>query len=95
MEQHFGQTAYSHYPSLPVKSGERAVALTFDDGPNPDATPAILDALASRSVKATFFILGRHAERWPGLAPFTVRSAMVSAPGFAESQTLSDHPTVR
>jgi peptidoglycan/xylan/chitin deacetylase (PgdA/CDA1 family) len=47
--------------------GGRAVALTFDDGPNPDATPAILDALAARGVKATFFVLGRHVERWPEL----------------------------
>src|SRR5262245_44583816 len=47
--------------------GERAISLTFDDGPNPDATPAILDALRARGVKATFFILGRHAERWPEL----------------------------
>lgn len=52
---------------LPVKAGERAVALTFDDGPNAEATPAILDALAARETKATFFILGRHAERWPRL----------------------------
>ena len=44
-----------------------AVALTFDDGPNPGATPAILDALGDRGVKATFFILGRHADRWPDL----------------------------
>lgn len=43
------------------------VALTFDDGPNPNATPAILDALGERGVKASFFILGRHAERWPQL----------------------------
>lgn len=47
-------------------SGKR-VALTFDDGPNPDATPLILDALRDRGVKATFFILGRHAEQWPAL----------------------------
>ncbi|MDB4876120.1 MAG: Polysaccharide deacetylase [Gemmatimonadetes bacterium] len=46
---------------------DRAVALTFDDGPNPDATPLILDALGARGVRATFFILGRHAERWPEL----------------------------
>lgn len=44
-----------------------AVALTFDDGPNPDATPRILDALGERGVRATFFVLGRHAERWPAL----------------------------
>jgi peptidoglycan/xylan/chitin deacetylase (PgdA/CDA1 family) len=47
--------------------GEKSVALTFDDGPNPDATPLILDALRDRGVKATFFILGRHAEQWPDL----------------------------
>src|SRR3954471_13399906 len=46
---------------------ERRVALTFDDGPNEEATPAILDALHARGVRATFFILGRHAERWPHL----------------------------
>ena len=43
------------------------VSLTFDDGPNPEATPRILDALAAQNVKATFFILGAHAERWPDL----------------------------
>jgi peptidoglycan/xylan/chitin deacetylase (PgdA/CDA1 family) len=43
------------------------VALTFDDGPNPEATPRILDALATHRVRATFFILGAHAERWPDL----------------------------
>lgn len=48
-------------------AGERAVALTFDDGPNPEATPRILDALASRGVTATFFVLGRHADAWPEL----------------------------
>ena len=40
-------------------------ALTFDDGPNPEATPAILDALGVEGVAATFFVLGRHADRWP------------------------------
>jgi peptidoglycan-N-acetylglucosamine deacetylase len=46
---------------------ERCVALTFDDGPNPLATPHILDVLESERVPATFFVLGRHAERWPDL----------------------------
>lgn len=53
-------------PLTKVRGG-KAVALTFDDGPNPDATPLILDALRARGVKATFFILGRHAEQWPDL----------------------------
>ena len=51
--------------TLPTKL--RQVSLTFDDGPNPDATPQILDTLAEFGVKATFFILGAHAERWPEL----------------------------
>jgi peptidoglycan-N-acetylglucosamine deacetylase len=47
--------------------GDGVVALTFDDGPNPEATPRILDSLGERGVRATFFVLGRHAERWPAL----------------------------
>lgn len=43
------------------------VALTFDDGPNPDATPRVLDALRAAGVRATFFVLGRHAAAWPEL----------------------------
>jgi peptidoglycan/xylan/chitin deacetylase (PgdA/CDA1 family) len=54
-------------PITRLPSGPKSVALTFDDGPNPDATPLILDALAERGVRATFFILGRHAEQWPEL----------------------------
>ncbi len=54
-------------PITRLGTSGRAVALTFDDGPNPNATPMILDALAERGVKATFFILGRHAEQWPDL----------------------------
>jgi peptidoglycan/xylan/chitin deacetylase (PgdA/CDA1 family) len=54
-------------PITRLAGAGRRVALTFDDGPNPDATPLILDALGERGVKATFFVLGRHAERWPDL----------------------------
>jgi peptidoglycan-N-acetylglucosamine deacetylase len=36
------------------------VYLTFDDGPNPTATPALLDALKQQAVKATFFIIDQH-----------------------------------
>ena len=43
------------------------VSLTFDDGPNPEATPRILDVLAEHQVHATFFLLGRHVARWPSL----------------------------
>lgn len=50
-----------------LPSDGKRVSLTFDDGPNPDATPRVLDALAKHGVKATFFVLGAHAERWPEL----------------------------
>jgi peptidoglycan/xylan/chitin deacetylase (PgdA/CDA1 family) len=52
---------------------EPVVALTFDDGPSPDVTPRILDALARERVRATFFVLGRHAERYPALVERMVR----------------------
>ncbi|MFI5246340.1 MAG: polysaccharide deacetylase family protein, partial [Gemmatimonadales bacterium] len=42
------------------------VALTFDDGPSMD-TPAVLAALEREGIRATFFILGRHAEQHPQL----------------------------
>lgn len=55
-------------PSLGrIPSEGKVVALTFDDGPNPDATPRILDTLRDKGVHATFFVLGSHAERWPEL----------------------------
>jgi peptidoglycan/xylan/chitin deacetylase (PgdA/CDA1 family) len=44
-----------------------AVSITFDDGPNPVATPRILDTLRDLDVRATFFVLGRHADQWPEL----------------------------
>lgn len=44
-----------------------AVALTFDDGPHPEITPRVLDALNEAGVHATFFVLGRYAVRWPRL----------------------------
>jgi peptidoglycan/xylan/chitin deacetylase (PgdA/CDA1 family) len=44
------------------------VALTFDDGPHRQGTPAILDILAARGARATFFLVGEQVERDPGLA---------------------------
>lgn len=49
-----------HFPS-------KVVALTFDDGPSPEVTPRILDTLAQYKAKATFFVMGRWAEKYPEL----------------------------
>lgn len=46
--------------------GTHTIALTFDDGPNAN-TSAVLDALKAQNVKATFFIVGRMARRYPGI----------------------------
>jgi peptidoglycan/xylan/chitin deacetylase (PgdA/CDA1 family) len=44
------------------------VALTFDDGPHPEGTPAVLETLAKRGATATFFLVGEQVERYPALA---------------------------
>jgi len=43
------------------------VALTFDDGPHPVHTPKLLDILSSHNVKATFYVTGQNASRYPAL----------------------------
>lgn len=50
-----------------------SVALTFDDGPHPDGTPAVLDVLDQLGWTATFFVLGTAARRCPDLVAETVR----------------------
>ena len=47
--------------------GDGRVVLTFDDGPDPEATPAVLELLATHGARASFFLIGRHAERHPEL----------------------------
>ncbi|HEY4059988.1 MAG TPA: polysaccharide deacetylase family protein [Kofleriaceae bacterium] len=49
----------------PRNDKKPVVALTFDDGPDPIRTPALLDALRDLDVKATFFVVGREVERHP------------------------------
>jgi peptidoglycan-N-acetylglucosamine deacetylase len=45
-----------------------SVALTFDDGPHPEGTPAVLEELDRRGARATFFLVGEQVERRPALA---------------------------
>jgi cellulose synthase/poly-beta-1,6-N-acetylglucosamine synthase-like glycosyltransferase/peptidoglycan/xylan/chitin deacetylase (PgdA/CDA1 family) len=63
---------YREYPSYYVieasgKAPGKVLSLTFDDGPDPEYTPLILDILRARHVAATFFVVGVEAERSPGL----------------------------
>jgi peptidoglycan-N-acetylglucosamine deacetylase len=48
--------------------GTAGLAFTFDDGPDPDATPAVLDALEADGATATFFLVGEQVEAHPELA---------------------------
>jgi peptidoglycan/xylan/chitin deacetylase (PgdA/CDA1 family) len=70
---------------LPVisrrKTDRTAVALTFDDGPDPDVTPRLLDLLRRHDVRATFFVIGKRAERHPEL----IREIL------AQGHTLGNH----
>lgn len=49
------------------QTDEKVLALTFDDGPDLVDTPAVLDLLDRHQAKATFFMVGEAAGRWPGL----------------------------
>jgi cellulose synthase/poly-beta-1,6-N-acetylglucosamine synthase-like glycosyltransferase/peptidoglycan/xylan/chitin deacetylase (PgdA/CDA1 family) len=62
------------YPKLPTnyvirRIGEvdKKLALTFDDGPDPEWTPQVLDILKAKHVPATFFVIGANMEAHPGL----------------------------
>ena len=48
-------------------SSPKKIAITFDDGPDPEWTPKILDVLKEKGVKATFFLIGVEAEKNAGL----------------------------
>ncbi len=50
-----------------VRGGKGKVSITFDDGPHPDSTPYILYLLDKHNIKATFFVIGRQAEKYPDL----------------------------
>jgi peptidoglycan/xylan/chitin deacetylase (PgdA/CDA1 family) len=65
--------------TAPRRPGE--IALTFDDGPNPEWTPRLLDILAKHDVKATFFMLGKFA---------SVHSELVRRVA-AEGHLIGDH----
>ncbi len=65
----------------------KALYLTFDDGPNPGHTEAVLDLLAQHDARATFFVLGEQAERHPGLM------RRIAAEGHALGNHSWDHPS--
>ncbi|WP_050181631.1 polysaccharide deacetylase family protein [Domibacillus robiginosus] len=58
---------------IPAGKGLKKIALTFDDGPNPKSTAAILATLKKHDAKATFFMLGSRVEQYPELVDQVVQ----------------------
>ena len=59
-----------------LPTGDRVVALTFDDGPHPEHTPRVLDLLAEYDAVATFCMVGSQARRHPNLVRDVVDAGM-------------------
>lgn len=62
--------------TLPDPPGHRLL-LTFDDGPNPDVTPQVLERLAAANAKAVFFVVGKLVDGAPGVLPAIERGGHV------------------
>src|SRR5262245_45675804 len=78
-------------------SGEEVhgvVAFTFDDGPNPETTPAVLDALAKYNIPATFFIVTRRLAGKHGEKPREILARELAEGHLVASHSVS-HPNLR
>jgi peptidoglycan-N-acetylglucosamine deacetylase len=73
-------------PTIRRTADSKAMALTFDDGPNPAATPQLLDLLALHEIHATFFFIGSRVRQFPALA------ARVAAAGHSIGNHTDTHP---
>ena len=65
-----------------------SIAITFDDGPNPELTPRLLDMLKERGIKATFFVVGKNVEEYPGIV------ARMAQEGHEVANHSWSHPTL-
>lgn len=74
----------------PASVARREVALTIDDGPDPQVTPAVLDLLDAHGARATFFCIARHAQAHAALCREIVRRGhSVQNHSFAHSHAFS------
>ncbi|HEY0511165.1 MAG TPA: polysaccharide deacetylase family protein [Thermoanaerobaculia bacterium] len=72
-----------------VATREPAIALTFDDGPDPVETPRVLELLERHGARGTFFMVGKSARRHPDVV------ARAVAGGHAVANHSWDHPSFR
>ena len=68
----------SDTPFNRVRTTQKMVALTFDDGPDPMITPKVLEILRETGARATFFTTGMHAEQYPDLVRQTMLSGEIA-----------------
>lgn len=68
--QQLGDAGFA--PAPMAASGPPSVAITFDDGPHPEGTPRMLEALAATGMTATFFLVGEQVAKRPALARLIV-----------------------
>jgi peptidoglycan/xylan/chitin deacetylase (PgdA/CDA1 family) len=81
------------FPAMAGRGASGSVALTFDDGPDPRGTPAVLDALDRLGWRATFFMLGSQVRRYPELAARVVDAGHEAAVhGYAHRNHLARGP---
>lgn len=74
----------------PAAQARREVALTIDDGPDPEVTPQVLDLLDANGVKASFFCIGRRARQSPALCrEIVARGHRIENHGDAHSNAFS------
>lgn len=73
-------------PTLIAPQEPNQLALTYDDGPNPSATPQLLELLASHNIRATFFLIGNHVRQCPAL------TRQVAAAGHLIGNHTMTHP---
>ncbi len=50
-----------------IKTDQKVLAMTFDDGPHPSNTPRLLKILRDRNIKATFYLVGKNAKAYPSI----------------------------
>jgi peptidoglycan-N-acetylglucosamine deacetylase len=72
-----------------IETREPAIALTFDDGPDPVETPRVLEVLERHGARGTFFMIGKRARRHPEIV------ARIAAAGHAVANHSWDHPSFR
>ncbi len=89
---------WKFYCPIHTRSGtkRRQVALTFDDGPDPEATPPLLELLKERNIPATFFLIGKRVDEHPQLAQrITEDGHLIANHSYQHSYLMNFFPPAR